>query len=540
VQTAYDPIRIRRLTERTIESIEALARLRSTDPAAQQALLVTRLVRRNLEDLWMPLLRRIQASTALVSWSERLDDHRADSSFAALSDNGLLATVRVFDAGAASFHDDLDTDHWPSFLPELAAELARRVRADPGFATRLSKLAAHHPVVGFAVGAAQFPPSFVGEVALVMLHDMSPFDGLPSAATVLAFRHVLAEVAALPAVAFEVLDDDRALFQLASWHWFDPDTVAALVTSGLHSTVARNPTRLAAGYRVLGRLVRYANEELDDGFTPGMARGIASSLFGYIDTLGPGIGAEDGGRVRIVGPETHRFTVDLGSYEEVRNLFGAVARDAGAQATLGVVVGAYARHVVNMLGAAIDRRTGVQHVAQFADLLGDAVDAEQSEMIAAAIASTTHRRQLADLVGFGAGAASSAGGIGAVVSMATTRAVKYAADTLTEVDPDTMPNGALRHVAHDAIVVDTVMLGRTDRATQRVHRLGADRPADLERVDRYLARIDKLSDAGDEAGYRNEVSDMVRFIETNTPALDEFLTSVTDIAAVNELIEGHG
>ena len=45
--------------------------------------------------------------------------------------------------------------------------------------------------------------------------------------------------------------------------------------------------------------------------------------------------------------------------------------------------------------------------------------------------------------------------------------------------------------------------------------------------------IDELSAAGDSAGYRNEVFDMVRFIEGNSPALDEFLTAAGSTAVVS-------
>ena len=69
MRTAYDPVRIGLLSARTVAAIDALSMLRSSDPAAAGAMRAVRLLRCNLEDLWMPLLRQIEASWAMVTWT---------------------------------------------------------------------------------------------------------------------------------------------------------------------------------------------------------------------------------------------------------------------------------------------------------------------------------------------------------------------------------------------------------------------------------------------------------------------------------------
>ena len=103
-----------------------------------------------------------------------------------------------------------------------------------------------------------------------------------------------------------------------------------------------------------------------------------------------------------------------------------------------------------------------------------------------------------------------------------------------------MPNGRLRHVAYDAIIVATVT-----RGAHRSRRPGEPEPwattphRACEQIDAHLARLAEFDAAGDDEAYRDEVSDMVDFIEQRAPKLDAFLTEIRSIPAVNELVEGH-
>ncbi len=564
MHTAYDPTRIRELSVRTVAAIDALSMISSSDPAAAEALRTVRLLRHNLEDLWMPLLRQIEASRAMISWTasaagsvmefaeerRRLlgdwihahDDLTYAEQLRSMSDPELLHHLGSFDTDSlpldADYQLDLHDERWLATFPTVAAEMARRVRDDARFAARLVGAADRNPVIGLAVGHADFPIDFTYDVATVMLHGRSWMDDLEARAGAAATNAALAELASSPTHALALLGDPTSLEALAAWHLLDPVIVADIVHCGLYEAVAADPSRLREGYGVLEGLTRLANGSLDDGFTPGVARGVANSMIGYVDTLGRGIGAEDGGDVRVTTIDEHPFTIELGTYEEVRELFGAMARDLEAQAALGVVLGAYMNTVTERVGQEIGSRTGVEEVAQFADLIGDAVTAEQAEMVAVATAAATRWGILAGAIGFASSTAVSSLGAGPVVGLAVTRVIKMGTDNMSEPDPEIMPNGLLRHVAYDAILVATVSLARSDAATRPSHGM-RDQHEDLAVVDSYLSRLAELDADGDAGAYHDHVSDMADYIAQRTPELDEFVNEVMTNAAVSELREDH-
>ncbi|HEY3483839.1 MAG TPA: hypothetical protein VGK49_00590, partial [Ilumatobacteraceae bacterium] len=87
----YDPARVLALRTETLRAIEALGTVRSSDPAAANAVRIARLTRQNLEEGWMPLLGAITTSTAMSAWrSHGLD---ADELLDAIG-----AIVATFDA----------------------------------------------------------------------------------------------------------------------------------------------------------------------------------------------------------------------------------------------------------------------------------------------------------------------------------------------------------------------------------------------------------------------------------------------------------
>jgi hypothetical protein len=64
----YDPNRLSALRADTVAAIESLRVLSSDDPAAWNAVLASRVTREHLEQTWMPLIDRILASEAMVTW----------------------------------------------------------------------------------------------------------------------------------------------------------------------------------------------------------------------------------------------------------------------------------------------------------------------------------------------------------------------------------------------------------------------------------------------------------------------------------------
>jgi hypothetical protein len=567
VRTAYDPQRIRELSVRTVAAIDALSTISSSDPAAADAMRTVRLLRHNLEDLWMPLLRQIEVSRAMISWTASVADSvmafvddgqeriaqwiesNGDPYYAqsleSMTDAAFLDHVRSLGSDGLPIDDeyrlDLNSPQWLATFPIAAAEMARRTRRDAGFAGRLLTDAPDNPVIGLAIGQATFPAEFVHDVARTMLQQTSWMDDFDTRAEAAATAAALAELAGSPIHALQLLQDPVALAELASWPLLDQVVVADIVHSGLYEAVAIDPSRLRDGYGVLGQLTLLANDSLDDGFGPGMARGVANSMIGYVDTLGRGIGAEHGGDVRITTIGEHPFTIELGTYEQVRNLLGAIARDVEAQAALGVVLGAYMNTVIQRVGSDVNDRTGVEDVAQFADLIGDAVTAEQAEMIAAATALAAQQGVLAGAIGFATTTLTTSFGAGPLVGFAVSQAVKIGTPLFSRPAPDTMPDGLLRHVAYDAILVATVSLARADPSGQHGHGHGPpDYYAHLQVIDAHLARLGELDATGDAEAYHDEVSDMADYIAQCTPNLDEFVREVMTQPSVSELREDHG
>ncbi len=558
METAYDPIRIQLLSTRTAQAVDELAAIRCSDPAAADALRAVRLLRTNLEDLWLPLLAQIRASRAMVTWLESthdriergremiidwLEEHRRpDNEFTRMSDDVLVVFITWSGADALPFGEDgrldMDDEFWSTSFTPFAEEVTARAGHNPEFADRLLGLAAGQPMVGLAAGFADYPPDFLDALARRLLFRPSFFDGFDVRAGADAAAMVLTTLADDPARCLALLHDPESLATLAEWPFLDPDVVASVFTTGLYTAVEEDPTRLESGYEVLGSLTELASHRMTDGFSAGAARGIANSLIGYIDTLAPAIGKEDGGRVRPTVFGESPFTFELGTYEEVRDLVGAIGRDSQAQAAIGVTLGAYVNSIVDELGGDIAQRSGVEHVAQFADLVGDAVSAEQAEMVASAAASSAQRRMIADGVGFGVSTATATAGGGPLVGFAVNQLIRLGSDRFAHVDPDTMPNGAIRHRTYDAIVVAGVTLARAHPTVTDRDR-PADDPDELARVDEHLERLARLDAAGDIDGYIDEVSDMAQFIERSTPNLDSFVNSITNVAAVNELIESH-
>jgi len=561
METAYDPARIQLLSNRTAQAVDELASIRCADPAAADALRAVRLLRINLEDLWLPLLAQIRSSQAMIMWSEStldriehgrgmivdwLEDHRRpDNEFARMSDDELIDFVTWFGFDALPFGDDgrldMDDEFWSTSFTAFADVVTERVARDREFGDRLLGLATGNPMVGLAAGFAEYPPDYLDALARRLLFRPSYFDGYDARAGGTATSMVLTALTDDPARCLALLSDPESLRTLVEWPFLDTDVASSVFTTGLYTAVVEDPRRLESGYEVIDSLADRASQPMTYGFSPGAARGIANSLIGYIDTLAPAIGKEDGGRVTLNVLGETPFTFELGTYEEVRELVGAIGRDEQAQAAIGVTLGAYVNSIVDELGVDIASRSGIEHVAQFADLVGDAVSAEQAEMVAAAAASSSQRRLLADAVGFGVSATAKTIGGGPVVAFAVNQLVRHGTDRFAAVDPDTMPNGAIRHRTYDAIVVATVTVGRADPTAIDADRPSSDRddPDDLARVDEYLDRLARLEAAGDIDGYADEVSRMTQFIERATPNLDSFVNSVTEVAAVNELIESH-
>lgn len=472
VETAYDPDRIRHLDAHITACIATLGSCRSDDPAAADAMRVVRLTRRNLEDHWMPLVREIESSTAMTVWaSTRLSEfvHRGS----------------------------------PMWL---------RVQ--------------HGPAAAGAVGPA-------AQRLIDLLHRRPWLDDIGAMIHAAHVIDQMNQVLADPQACLDVLSDPVALFMLAEWDLLPDDLVQDVVTGGLHDAIAQQPHRLAEGYTVLAGLTGYVNGALDDGIRPGMARGVAISMTGYITTLAPAIRQEGDYPVFVIDEATG-IDIELGTYDDVADLFGAVLRDERAQAALGIALGAYATHVVNDLGAELTTRPGLEHVAGVTDLVADAARGEQAELVAAAAAESARRRMVGDAIGFGIGAALTATGAGAATRVVAAGAVALATDVAARVDADELAGEPIPAIVHDVVTYATISMLAERPGVRSGLGVSSISERQWSEVSRRLAHVDAAPDREERT---HRLAQLERWIGTGAPALASLLTTVRSSPGMHELTE---
>ena len=546
MDTGYDPHRLRELSHRTIDAIEGLRSIRSDDPAAAEALRAIRLTRRNLEDLWMPAILQIIRSDAMVSWTEARLDHpmgwwTGGRPLSAAPVPGLLRTPDVcqWTALSALTDDDLiGYVAWADRLPPnaidldvLARELALRVAGDPGFADRLIALASTTTLVGNLTGRAAFPATFLAGVVTAMMWPHGPQSTVDLDGYAASLSTALSGLLAEPAACLDLLLDPAVLYGIASWERLDTDIVTEFVLAGLYDAVEADPGRLADGYRVLATLTTIANGPLDHGITPGMAVGVAGSMAGYIPTLALVLGFETTIRsvVTVDGAE-----IDLGTYDELVGLFGVVLREPTAQAAIGPAMSAYTTQTVTDLGAGVGTLTGVEHVADFADLLVDATRTEGATLMAEAVAEEGRRRRLGGALGFGLSTVAGAFGGGPAVRSVVATAVRVGTEFVADVEPDTMPEGLFGPTTHNLITMTAVSVVVGDARVRRELGMESISPRQLDEMARRLEEIDDETDLDARV---TKVRSFERWITAEVPLLDAHLNSIRKMPGMDALKE---
>lgn len=576
IPIGFDPDRIRALGRRTSDSIRALDGIRSSDPAAAEAMRVVRLLRRNLADHWMPLIREIESSRSMTDWTSHpvhrlratwlhpevwlrhrchdADDHLPDSpqgwtddvvdeAFRAvlsrLDDDEVLTRLEEMSRSAAIAGIPVDPSdpRWRGMLAALADDLADRLRgdADGGFGAAIVSAATKTPLIALA---APFSPRLgvlAAELARAMLRVERWAPDLHPHTYERAVDAVLELLLDDPSACLDLLLDERALRSLAGWPSLDADVVHGVVRNGLETAVRTEPTRLLDGYAVLGSLVELANGPLDGGFAPGASRGVAESLAVYIDTLAPAVRYEhsEAVTVHLFDPDA---TVRLGTYDEVVDLFGAVLRDEAAQAAVGVTIAAYTDQIVEDLGEHVADHVGIEYVARFADLVADAVRTEQAEVVLVAAQSLARRRRVGTIVTLGVGV-----GLGPASTLAghvvrtTARAVVEEGTGITRSTRDRVVDLSIAATVHRHVGVAVLERLSTTEALRTGDHLDDVTDEQWELVREHLDDIER---AGDDIAERSErVDRMERYIEQFIPPLGAHLRSVRAAPNVGELEE---
>jgi hypothetical protein len=548
VDAGYEPVRVRHLARRTVEAIDELTRITSTDPAAAEAIRTARLTRRNLEDQWMPALREIERSDAMRHWNRsRLGGLLGHRSLVALGDSlpghlrpgaqpasttsadDLLAELDWLERQATT-EDDTAPTH--AAFAAFARRVALGVRADDAFADRLVELSVSNMTVARLFGSASFPSAFAAAVVRRMAVPNGPDTGVDPDRYAASLSTAVAGLSADPAACLDLLLDEPTAFALASWRALDTASLADLVVSGLYDAVAADPERLDDGYAVLQFLTRAANGPLDGGMSAGMALGVATSLAGYIDTLAPALRQEGSTpvTVRAGGPP-----IELGDYDDVVDLFGSVLRVPEAQAALGTVLAGYTFETFERVSGFAVERPEVTYVAQFADLVGDATRTEQAELVMAAAAQEARRRQLGGLIGFGVNAGLLASGVGSVARSIAGQAVRMATNWTAPVDTDRLPDSRIPAHTYDLITVAAVAVLASDPAARRSAGVAAVTRAQWSELARRVERIDRQDDPRERM---SAVGDLDHWIETSVPALATYLLEIRSMPGMHELTEG--
>ncbi len=559
MQAGYEPGRVMQLLHRTVEAIDALRCLTSSDPAAADAIRTIRLTSSNLEDHWMPALRDIEHSDTMVRWrasrlgtfgfrtlsviGEPLPDHlRPGSTLAARLPaqrrSELLRRLDYLERKAITNDWLRRTGTAPNGVPtidelgELAAALAWWVARDDRFADELVDLSTSNLLIGLLLGKASFTSSFASSVVRRMAVPNGPDTSVDHDRYARSLSTALASLTDNPAACLDLLLDQPTTYALAAWRSLDTAMLADFVVSGLHVAIAAEPDRLGDGYEVVRFLTRATNGPLDGGMSAGMAVGVASSLAGYIDTLAPAIEQEGATPVviRAVSP-----SVELGTYDDLVDLFGAVVRERDAQPALGTVIAAYTFETFERVGGEATTRPDVTHLAEFADLIGDASRTEQAELVMAAAVEEARRRQLSGLIGFGTNVALLAGGAGSVARAIAGQAIKAATTWSNRAVSEPFRVGNIPGETYDMITVAAVSAAASDPSMRSGAGLAEVTAAQWVETKRQVAAIERLDDPHERS---LAVGDLDHWIETSVPALATYLLALRTTPGMAELKEG--
>ncbi len=507
MDVGYEPDRVRHLLQRTIEAIDRLDAISSTDPAAADALRTIRLTRANLEDHWIPALRDIERSSSMSTWrrggsglfglrtlaslGEALADHLRPAGPArplrALDDDRLVELILVIDA----LLGDTGIEALPSKydLDVLAQELVQRVGDEPGFARRLLRLAPDTVIVGQLTTRATFPTTFLAGAVRALAGPTSARASAALDEHARSMSAVLLSLTSRPGACLDLLLDDAVLYRLATWHGLDATTVSDFTTAGMLADADQATGRLADGFDVVRRLTDFGVGSLDHGMSPGMARGLAMSMPAYFPMLADAIFQTGAEPVRV---STYGLTI--GTYEHVANLFGAVMRDGEAAGALGLALGAFTDSELTREGVDLTTASSLTDVVHLTLLLDTAAESEQAQMVMEAAAAEARRRNLGAWIGVGANIALTASGAGATWRGVASTAIRAATSAVADVDAERLAGASIRAQQYQQIWMSTMSVALDRRATAHADRHDPKMKGRLEEFRRRLVDIEECVD----------------------------------------------
>jgi hypothetical protein len=553
----YDPLRIDDLRRHTLGAVDSLRYVGSADPGAEGAVRAVGRTTRTLTELWLPLLERIAASTAMLTWDRRGphggrlgDPHERRWETFAPPDDALLDRLRWLDDDelldfleehgerlrpSAEQPLDLDDAALQSVRAASAAAIDDRLDQRPSFADELVRLAPSAPAIALAIPFSVRRHELAPRIAATMLAAEGWRAELHPATYPAGIEGLLRDIALDPTACLTLLRDDAALARLAAWDDLDGDLVRTVVRRGLLDAVHDDAGRLPDGYGVLRRLTELANGELDGGFVAGMARGVGDAFVGYVDTFGAAISDVSD---RVVVPEAGDGFL-LGSYGDVVDLLGAVAIDPIGQAALGVAVGAHLDATLRRIAAALEdgplAATWLAPPTRVVRAVGEAILAEGHEAEAAAAAAAARQRRLGTIVGFTTGVVGliAPGPIGVVLSVAD-KTSELVAPTEGPRPAELADLDLSRTFVREARFGMITILVRHPRARSS-RGLGQVPDGVWEDLERRVGDVERLEPDDRE----DAIAALDREIRETVPALDRAVTLELDLAGVDELRRDH-
>jgi hypothetical protein len=177
----------------------------------------------------------------------------------------------------------------------------------------------------------------------------------------------------------------------------------------------------------------------------------------------------------------------------------------------------------------------VTHLADFADLIGDASRTEQAELVMAAAVDEARRRQLNGLIGFGTNVALLAGGAGSVARAIAGQAVRAATSWRQGGDPQRLPEGQIAARTYDLITVAAIAVAASDPSMR--HDAGLD-DVTAEQWAETKRRVDVIEQLDDPHERMVTIGDLDHWIDTSVPALAGYLLQLRTLPGMSELREG--
>ncbi|NND76505.1 MAG: hypothetical protein HKN44_16025 [Ilumatobacter sp.] len=386
----YHPGRVRALAAQTSAAIDDLGAIDCSEPAAGDARQAIWLARRNLAELWMPLLHRLMSSDAMTAWTapppgvESLRVEWAhtsawltvtDNETHDWSDDRLIAAVIAHDGSWRSDADGRPVDPFTvgdDLFVDAMQEIARRAAADTDFAAQLLADAGATATLGIMVAGGAFDPSFTATVGRRLLGPASA-PVLPSERQRHAYATsaVLDRLASWPDVALDMLADADVRDGLVRRADLRTDAVREFVGAGLHLSVLADPTQLQHSLDALTSFVPLSHQAQ---FPPGLAQGIAAAVGTHMDHLGRLLDAGAGSFFDVDAIGSLDVAGDPVTYADLSSLYGRVVRDPDAQRLLEVGLTDFLEAQLEIVPAAIEKSAAAAHPRDLGDIIRTQVE----------------------------------------------------------------------------------------------------------------------------------------------------------------------